>query len=102
MSPLPSGAPTRATPRAAPRAVSLAAALRGLLLATALAACSDRPLPTPPAAPVAARSSTAGSDTRPFEVWLVDQSNSPGRAYGGSIRVFDGSDLMGTAAARAV
>lgn len=30
-----------------------------------------------------------------FEVWLVDQSDSPGVAYGGRIHIFDGNDLMG-------
>jgi len=30
-----------------------------------------------------------------FEVWLVDQSNSPGRTYGGRILVYEGSQLMG-------
>lgn len=30
-----------------------------------------------------------------FEVWLVDQSDSPGVAWGGSIHIFDGADLMG-------
>jgi len=31
----------------------------------------------------------------PFEVWVVDQSNSPGLTYGGTLRVFEGDDLMG-------
>src|SRR5687767_7694386 len=30
-----------------------------------------------------------------FEVWLVDQSDSPGKTWGGAIHVFDGSDLRG-------
>ncbi|WP_277128265.1 hypothetical protein [Chlorogloeopsis fritschii] len=30
-----------------------------------------------------------------FEVWLVDQSNSPGVSYGGKIYIYEGSDLMG-------
>lgn len=30
-----------------------------------------------------------------FEVWLVDQSNSPGLAWGGLVHVFAGDDLMG-------
>lgn len=29
----------------------------------------------------------------PFEVWLVDQSNSPGLNYGGNIAIYDGSAL---------
>jgi hypothetical protein len=30
-----------------------------------------------------------------YEVWLVDQSNSPGVSYGGKIYIYEGSDLMG-------
>jgi hypothetical protein len=30
-----------------------------------------------------------------FEVWLVDQSDSPGTTWGGKIHVFDGRDLRG-------
>lgn len=30
-----------------------------------------------------------------FEVWLVDQSNSPGLTYGGMIYIYDGADLKG-------
>jgi DNA-binding beta-propeller fold protein YncE len=30
-----------------------------------------------------------------FEVWLVDQSNSPGKSYGGAIHVYDGAALNG-------
>ncbi len=30
-----------------------------------------------------------------FEVWLVDQSNSPGVMFGGKVHVFEGSDLLG-------
>jgi hypothetical protein len=37
----------------------------------------------------------------PFEVWLVDQSNSPGKTHGGAIHVFDGADLQGEAASEA-
>ena len=29
-----------------------------------------------------------------FEVWLVDQSNSPGLAYGGAIYIYEGHDLV--------
>ena len=36
-----------------------------------------------------------------FEVWLIDQSNSYGKTFGGTIHVFDGADLNGQAAARA-
>ncbi len=37
---------------------------------------------------------TPGSD-RDFEVWLVDQSNSLGKTYGGTIHIYEGSDLNG-------
>ncbi|HSF33806.1 MAG TPA: hypothetical protein VLK82_25505 [Candidatus Tectomicrobia bacterium] len=30
-----------------------------------------------------------------FEVWLVDQSNSPGVSYGGNVYIYEGADLMG-------
>ncbi len=33
----------------------------------------------------------AGSDS--YEVWAIDQSNSPGRAYGGTLYVWDGHEL---------
>lgn len=36
-----------------------------------------------------------------FEVWLVDQSNSPGKSFGGALYIYDGKDLMGKKAARA-
>lgn len=39
---------------------------------------------------------------QPFEVWLVDQSNTNGLAHGGTIHVFDGPDLFGPHAASAV
>ena len=34
-----------------------------------------------------------------FEVWLVDQSNSSGKTYGGSVHIYDGGRLSGKAAA---
>ncbi|MCA1650352.1 MAG: hypothetical protein LC753_08750 [Acidobacteria bacterium] len=37
-----------------------------------------------------------------FEIWVVDQSNSSGKLFGGAIYVYDGADLMGEAAAAAV
>jgi len=37
---------------------------------------------------------TPGS-ARDFEVWLVDQSNSFGKTYGGTIYIYEGSDLNG-------
>jgi hypothetical protein len=36
-----------------------------------------------------------------FEVWLIDQSNSNGKTFGGTIHVYDGADLNGAAAASA-
>jgi hypothetical protein len=36
-----------------------------------------------------------------FEVWLVDQSNSYGKTFGGTIHIFDGDDLDGKAASSA-
>jgi len=36
-----------------------------------------------------------------FEVWLVDQSNSNGKTFGGTIHIYDGDDLSGKAAASA-
>jgi hypothetical protein len=36
-----------------------------------------------------------------FEVWLIDQSNSYGKNFGGTIHVYGGADLNGKAAARA-
>src|SRR5688572_18700865 len=34
-----------------------------------------------------------------FEVWLIDQSNSAGKSYGGAIYIYDGVNLMGEDAA---
>jgi hypothetical protein len=36
-----------------------------------------------------------------FEVWLVDQSNSPGQTYGGRISIFNGDDISGSSASAA-
>jgi hypothetical protein len=36
-----------------------------------------------------------------FEVWLVDQSNSPGQTYGGRIAIFAGDDISGSSASAA-
>ncbi len=44
-------------------------------------------------------SSTFAKD---FEVWLVDQSNSNGKTFGGTIHIYDGDDLDGKAASSAV
>ena len=40
-------------------------------------------------------SSTFSKD---FEVWLVDQSNSNGKTFGGTIHIYDGDDLKGMTA----
>jgi hypothetical protein len=40
---------------------------------------------------------TSGSD-RDFEVWLVDQSDSFGKTYGGTVYIYAGSDLGGAEA----
>jgi DNA-binding beta-propeller fold protein YncE len=39
---------------------------------------------------------------QPFEVWLVDQSNSPGLTHGGAIYIYQGDTLMGDSASSAV
>jgi hypothetical protein len=36
---------------------------------------------------------TGPEDDRPYEVWLVDQSNSRGQTFGGAIHIFDGAQL---------
>ncbi|MDQ3256339.1 MAG: hypothetical protein M3R15_21030, partial [Acidobacteriota bacterium] len=43
---------------------------------------------------------TPGS-ARDFEVWLVDQSDSFGKTYGGTIHIYEGSDLNGRDASSA-
>ena len=40
-----------------------------------------------------------GGASTDHEVWLLDQSNSPGLAYGGTLYVYDGADLRHDAAA---
>ena len=45
---------------------------------------------------VCAASPAAASE---FEVWLIDQSNSAGKSYGGAIYIYDGENLMGEDAA---
>ncbi|WP_117211116.1 hypothetical protein [Allorhizocola rhizosphaerae] len=50
-------------------------------------------------------SGTVGASTTaipPFEVWLVDQSDTAGLGYGGTLRVYDGRDLTGPAPSQAV
>src|SRR5687767_3837124 len=41
----------------------------------------------------------SGAAAQEFEVWLIDQSNSAGVAYGGAIHIYQGDDLMGEDAA---
>jgi len=36
-----------------------------------------------------------------FEVWLVDQSDTNGQAFGGTVRIYDGRDVTGPAPSRA-
>ena len=36
-----------------------------------------------------------------FEVWLIDQSNSPGKTYGGTLAIYDGGDVSGASASGA-
>ncbi|HUF09799.1 MAG TPA: hypothetical protein VMO47_10790 [Rhodothermales bacterium] len=38
------------------------------------------------------------AEAQRHEVWLIDQSNSPGKAFGGTIYIFDGASLAGGAA----
>lgn len=38
----------------------------------------------------------AGAAQAKYEVWLVDQSDSPGKTYGGTAYIFQGKDLEGT------
>ncbi|MDQ3338736.1 MAG: hypothetical protein M4D80_26520 [Myxococcota bacterium] len=44
---------------------------------------------------------TLSSSDDNFEVWLVDQSNSPGKTFGGTLYIYDGEDVMGADAASA-
>ena len=44
---------------------------------------------------------TSPTFAKDFEVWLVDQSNSNGKTFGGTIYIYDGDDLDGTAASSA-
>jgi DNA-binding beta-propeller fold protein YncE len=45
---------------------------------------------------------TASADSK-YEIWAIDQSNSPGLAYGGTLYIFDGKELeRGRQAAEAV
>ncbi|HYD51196.1 MAG TPA: hypothetical protein VEA99_01165 [Gemmatimonadaceae bacterium] len=72
----------------------------GLALLAACAVPSDAP-PTAVAGDLLGGTPALAAE-EPFEVWLVDQSNSRGLAYGGAIHVWDGSELVGASADRAV
>jgi YVTN family beta-propeller protein len=51
---------------------------------------------------VAVLVATAVAET-PYEVWGIDQSNSPGKTFGGTLYIYDGKDLeRGRRAAKAV
>jgi len=43
----------------------------------------------------------ATGSARDFEVWLVDQSDSFGKMYGGTVYIYEGSDLNGADASSA-
>jgi len=47
------------------------------------------------------RSGGAPTDDSSYEVWLIDQSNSFGKTYGGALYVWDGDDITGADAASA-
>ncbi len=42
--------------------------------------------------PLAAAAAGASAHDK-YEVWAIDQSNSPGRSYGGTVYIYDGKDL---------
>ncbi len=64
---------------------------------------TNTPRVMPPHSTVRAASNvSASSSAGEFEVWVVDQSNSPGVSYGGTIHIYEGSDLIGDAAGSAV
>jgi hypothetical protein len=78
------------------RPVAARLALAGSLLA---AACSDNP--SRPVQPSSVARAVANGG---FEVWILDQSGTqPGNpsGYGGTLHIFEGSSLMGAAAANA-
>lgn len=71
---------------------------QGVLVALVLSGCAS-PEPSDLTRPHAAANRTQNDER--FEVWLVDQSNSAGRTYGGTIHIYRGPDLMGESAASA-
>ncbi|MCC6620493.1 MAG: hypothetical protein IT385_04520 [Deltaproteobacteria bacterium] len=72
-----------------------------LVLGAALAGCGAGD-PPPGSAGQALEVDDWGGDEAhgepPYEVWLVDQSDSPGHGYGGRIFIYDGNDLTGRSA----
>ncbi|MGH7555702.1 MAG: hypothetical protein ACREMQ_22100 [Longimicrobiales bacterium] len=42
-------------------------------------------------------SGVEGGDDRPFEVWLIDQSDTNGKNFGGTLYIYDGEDVSGDA-----
>jgi hypothetical protein len=74
-----------------------------VVTALALVACKEAPAPTEVNTRDASAPRTATVDVGalPLEVSVVDQSNSLGTTFGGTIHVFDGSDRAGAKAERA-
>ena len=82
-----------ATRRAAATLGGIAGVTALTALLTALACASDAD---------AVIALDAPKDADSYEVWLVDQSDAPGKSFGGTLYVFDGEDLPapGASAAR--
>jgi hypothetical protein len=57
------------------------------ILAAGLSACSD--------------TGTGLADSSDYEVWFVDQSDSPGQNFGGTVHIYDGAGLSGDEPANA-
>jgi len=49
---------------------------------------------------LAAMTCSTVAQAQGYEVWVVDQSNSAGKAYGGAIHIFDGASLEGNGPAK--
>ena len=54
---------------------------------------TDRVFALALAATILAAPAASASGRHKYEVWAVDQSNSPGRAFGGTLHIWDGHDL---------
>jgi hypothetical protein len=67
--------------------------------AAILQGCAD--IESPAVTEPRALASAVQQNDEHFEVWLVDQSNSPGKTYGGTIAIYRGPDLMGESASSA-